>query len=227
MTVNLVFLFAVMSAFCPTFANIGGFMESRTYYYARVSSKEQNLDRQLDAFLSLGAHERDIITDKESGKDLNRPGYQALKQAILRPGDTLVIKSLDRLSRNKTDIKTELQFFRDNGIRLKVIDLPTTMMQLPEGQEWIFEMVNNILIEVLGTIAEQERATIRQRQAEGIAAAKAKGKHLGRPALKIPVDWNEVYASWMAGEITAKEAMKRTGLKRTSFYKLVARTQQP
>ena len=202
-------------------------MESRTYYYARVSSKEQNLDRQLDAFLSLGAHERDIITDKESGKDLNRPGYQALKQAILRPGDTLVIKSLDRLSRNKTDIKAELQFFRDNGIRLKVIDLPTTMMQLPEGQEWIFEMVNNILIEVLGTIAEQERATIRQRQAEGIAAAKAKGKHLGRPALKIPVDWNEVYASWMAGEITAKEAMRRTGLKRTSFYKLVARTHQP
>ena len=201
-------------------------MESRTYYYARVSSKEQNLDRQLDAFLSLGAHERDIITDKESGKDLNLPGYQALKQAILRPGDTLVIKSLDRLSRNKTDIKAELQFFRDNGIRLKVIDLPTTMMQLPEGQEWIFEMVNNILIEVLGTIAEQERATIRQRQAEGIAAAKAKGKHLGRPALVIPVNWNEVYASWRSGEITAKEAMRRTGLKRTSFYKLVAMTQQ-
>ena len=202
-------------------------MENRTYYYARVSSKEQNLDRQLDAFLSLGAHERDIITDKESGKDLNRPGYQALKHAMLRRGDTLVVKSLDRLSRNKADIKTELQFFKDNGIRLKVIDLPTTMMQLPEGQEWIFEMVNNILIEVLGTIAEQERATIRQRQAEGIAAAKAKGRHLGRPALEIPVDWSEVYASWMSGEITAKEAMKQTGLKRTSFYKLVARTQQP
>lgn len=202
-------------------------MENRTYYYARVSSKEQNLDRQLAAFISLGAQERDIITDKESGKDLNRVGYQALKQAILRSGDTLVVKSLDRLSRNKADIKTELQFFKDNGIRLKVIDLPTTMMELPEGQEWVFEMVNNILIEVLGTIAEQERTTIRQRQAEGIAAAKAKGKHLGRPALEIPVDWNEIYASWRAGEITAKEAMRRTGLKRTSFYKLVARTQQP
>ena len=128
-------------------------MENRTYYYARVSSKEQNLDRQLAAFISLGAQERDIITDKESGKDLNRVGYQALKQAMLRRGDTLVVKSLDRLSRNKADIKTELQFFKDNGIRLKVIDLPTTMMELPEGQEWVFEMVNNILIEVLGTIA--------------------------------------------------------------------------
>ena len=100
---------------------------------------------------------------------------------MLRRGDTLIIKSLDRLSRNKTDIKNELQYFRDNGIRLKEIDLPTTMMQLPEGQEWVFDMVNNILIEVLGTIAEQERETIRKRQAEGIAVAKAKGKHLGRP----------------------------------------------
>ena len=112
-------------------------MDTRTYYYARVSSREQNLDRQIAAFISLGAQERDIITDKESGKNLNRTGYQALKNAMLRRGDTLVIKSLDRLSRNKTDIKNELQYFRDSGIRLKVIDLPTTMMQLPEGQEWV------------------------------------------------------------------------------------------
>ena len=196
-------------------------MESRTYYYARVSSKEQNLDRQIAAFKALGAQEREIITDKESGKDLDRSGYQALKNAILRRGDTLVIKSLDRLSRNKTDIKNELQYFKDNGIRLKVIDLPTTMMELPEGQEWVFDMVNNILIEVLGTIAEQERANIRQRQAEGIEAAKANGKKLGRPALTFPANWNEVYTSWKAGEITAKAAMEQTGTKRTSFYKLV------
>ena len=168
-------------------------MNTRSYYYARVSSKEQNLDRQIAAFISLGAQERDIITDKESGKNLERSGYQALKNAMLRKGDTLVIKSLDRLSRNKTDIKNELQYFRDNGIRLKVIDLPTTMMQLPEGQEWVFDMVNNILIEVLGTIAEQERETIRKRQAEGIAAAKAKGKQLGRPSLAVPENWDEVY----------------------------------
>ncbi len=161
-------------------------MDSRTYYYARVSSKEQNLDRQLAAFKALGAQERDIITDKESGKSLERTGYQALKNAMLRRGDTLVIKSLDRLSRNKTDIHNELQYFRDNGIRLKVIDLPTTMMELPEGQEWVFEMVNNILIEVLGTIAEQERETIRKRQAEGIEAAKQNGRNLADPLLYSP-----------------------------------------
>ena len=99
---------------------------------------------------------------------------------MLRSGDTLVVKSLDRLSRSKADIHSELQWFKQNNIHLKVIDLPTTMMDLPPGQEWVFEMVNNILIEVLGTIAEQERLTIRQRQREGINAAKAKGKHLGR-----------------------------------------------
>ena len=121
-------------------------MDSRTYYYARVSSKEQNLDRQIAAFKALGATDREIITDKESGKDLERAGYQALKNAMLRRGDTLVVKSLDRLSRNKCDIHNELWYFKENGIRLKVIDLPTTMMDLPEGQEWVFDMVNNILI---------------------------------------------------------------------------------
>lgn len=196
-------------------------MDNRTFYYARVSSKDQNLDRQLAAFKALGADERDIITDKESGKDFNRAGYQALKNGMLRQGDTLVIKSLDRLSRNKRDIKTELEWFKDNNIRLKVIDLPTTMMDLPEGQEWVFEMVNNILIEVLGTIAEQERATIKSRQAEGINTAKAKDVKFGRPALQFPANWNEVYTQWKNGEITAKVAMEKTGTKRTSFYKLV------
>ncbi len=200
-------------------------METRTYYYARVSSKEQNLDRQIEAFKALGAKERDIITDKESGKDLNRTGYTALKNAMLRRGDTLIIKSLDRLSRNKTDIKNELQFFKDNGIRLKVIDLPTTMMDLPQGQEWVFEMVNNILIEVLGTIAEQERKTIKERQAEGIAAARKNGKKLGRPALVFPDNWKAVYADWKSGNITAKTAMELTQTKRTSFYKLVQMTE--
>lgn len=200
-------------------------MDSRTYYYARVSSKEQNLDRQIAAFTALGAKDREIITDKESGKDLERPGYQALKNAILRRGDTLVVKSLDRLSRNKADIHNELRYFKENGIRLKVIDLPTTMMDLPEGQEWVFEMVNNILIEALGTIAEQERETIRKRQAEGIQAAKAKGKKLGRPALQFPTNWKPVYTAWKAGQITAKTAMEQTNTKRTSFYKLVKLTE--
>lgn len=196
-------------------------MENRTYYYARVSTKEQNLDRQIDAFKKLGASDRDIVIDRESGENLNRVGYQALKSTMLREGDILIIKSLDRLSRNKADIYNELRYFKERGVYLKVIDLPTTMIISPNDQSWIFDMVNNIIIEVLGTIAEQERLTLRQRQAEGIATAKAKGKHLGRPSIKFPENWNEVYQIWSAGKITAKEAMERTGTKRTSFYKLV------
>lgn len=195
-------------------------MDNRTFYYARVSSREQNLDRQLAAFAALGASERDIITDKESGKDLDRRGYTALKTALLRRGDTLVIKSLDRLSRNKADIKNELQYFKDNGIRLKVLDLPTTMMECPAGQEWVWDMVNNILIEVLGTIAQQERETIHGRQAEGIAAAKSKGVTFGRPKAEKPDNWSAVMELWRSGEITAKKAMEMTGTKRTTFYKL-------
>ena len=196
-------------------------MDNKTFYCARVSSREQNLDRQIEAFKKLGAEEREVICDKESGKNLERSGYQALKHTMLRGGDTLIVKSLDRLSRNKTDIKSELQYFKDNNIRLKVIDLPTTMMDLPKGQEWVFEMVNNILIEVLGTIAEQERQTIRQRQREGIDAAKAKGKHLGRPKAQKPDNWNEIYSKWTAKEIAARQAMRMLGVSKSSFYRMV------
>lgn len=188
--------------------------------YARVSSKEQNLDRQL-LELKKYVPEENIVVDKQSGKDLDRPGYQALKGALgLRSGDTLYIKSLDRLSRNKDDIKNELEWFKKNGIRLMILDLPTSMIQVPDGQEWVIDMINNVLIEVLASIAQQERETIRARQQEGIDAAKAAGKHLGRPPLAVPPNFSQVINQWRTGEITAKEAMRLTGLKRSSFYKL-------
>ena len=198
-----------------------GELKSKSYYYARVSTKEQNLDRQLAAFRELGADERDIICDKESGKDLDRPGYRMLRDYMLRPGDTLVIKSLDRLSRRKEDIKNELRHFHDNGVRVKIIDLPTSMIEVPAGQEWVLDMVNNILIEVLGTIAEQERETTLKRQAEGIAAAREKGVDFGRPKAEYPSDWAQVYVAWTSGGISARMAMERMGLKKTTFYKLV------
>ena len=195
-------------------------MASKTYGYARVSTTEQNLDRQVMALMEQGIQERDIIIDKESGKNLDRQGYTSLKHSLLRQGDTLIIKSLDRLSRNKSDIKKELEYYKANGIRLKVIDLPTTMMELPAGQEWVFEMVNNILIEVLGTIAEQEREAIRARQAEGIALAKGRGVYRGRKEIEKPENWDSTIADWKNGLITATKAIEITGVKRTTFYKL-------
>jgi len=195
---------------------------NKIYGYARVSTTEQNLDRQVIALTGQGVTERDIIIDKESGKNLDRKGYTSLKNTLLRSGDTLIIKSLDRLSRNKKDIKNELEYFKDNNIRLKVIDLPTTLIDFADGQEWVMEMVNNILIEVLGTIAEQERETLRARQAEGISAAKNKGVYKGRKSVEKPDNWNEVIAEWKSGKITATKAIEETGIKRTTFYKLAS-----
>jgi len=204
---------------------------ARTYYYARVSSTGQNLARQLEAFRQMGATDREIITDKASGKDLDRTNYQTLKGQLLRRGDTLVVTSLDRLSRTKADIKGELQYYQQNGIRVKVLDLPTTMMELPEGQAWIGDMVSNIMVEVIASFAEQERLKIKTRQREGLDAmpldekgrriSTKKGTHAGRPDTPKPANWEEVMKPWKAGSITAREAMKRLGLSRSTFYRMV------
>lgn len=195
-------------------------MKNKKMGYARVSTNDQNLDRQL-AELVKYVPEENIVTDKASGKDFNRKGYQALKGALgLREGDTLVIKSLDRLSRNKADIKSELEWFTQNHIRLMIIDLPTTMIQVPDNQNWILDMINNILIEVLSSMAEQERDLIKKRQREGIDVAKAKGRHLGRPKVTYPENWDYYYRLWKSKQITAKLMMNKLSLKPTSFYKL-------
>lgn len=201
-------------------------MKGRIFGYARVSSKEQNLDRQIIQ-LQEYVMEENILVDKESGKDLKRESYQALKGSLgLRDGDTLVITSLDRLSRNKEDIKRELEWFQKKDIRIKILDLPTSLIEIPEGQKWILEMIQNILIEVLSSIAEQERLTIRKRQREGIDAAKKKGKHLGRPRLNMPNRFGAVYVKWKAGEITAKRAMNELEMKSTSFYRMVKKYEE-
>ena len=105
----------------------------KVYGYARVSTREQNLDRQIAALRQYIADERDIITDKESGKDFNRPGYQYLREVLLRPGDTLIVKSLDRLGRNKQQVKQELEYYKAMGVRVKIIDLPSTMADFPSS----------------------------------------------------------------------------------------------
>lgn len=193
------------------------------YGYARVSSTEQNLDRQIIA-LEKYVEKINIVTDKASGKDTERDGYQALKGRFgLREGDMLYITSLDRLSRNKEDIKKELRWFQEKKVRVKILDLPTTLIDVPDGQEWILEMVENILIEVLSSIAEQERLAIRRRQREGIEAARRKGKHLGRPRLQIPDNFEEIYIRWKEKELTAKKAMELLGMSRTHFYRQVKR----
>ena len=158
---------------------------------------------------------------------MNRPGYQALKTTLLRSGDALTVCSLDRLSRNKADIKNELRWFHEHEIRLRVLNIPTTLQDAPAGQEWVTNMVSNIMIEVLSAFAEEERRNIRSRQREGIEAKKnrADWEDYGRPHIQVPENWKQVLQSWKAREITAVEAMKLTGIKKTTFYRLVKETE--
>ena len=205
---------------------------AKTVGYARVSTKEQNLARQIDALKNFVSEDM-IVTDKASGKDLDRPGYQSLKHGIgkLTSGDTLYIHSLDRLSRNKEDIKNELKYYASIGVRVKVLDLPTTMIDYPIGQEWVLDMVNNILVEVLTSIAQSERERIKTRQNEGMNAmpiskngkriSTKTGREVGRPRVEYPENWEIIFNKWKSNEITAQKAMNELGLKRNSFYKLV------
>ena len=195
-------------------------MENRIYGYARVSSREQNTDRQIEALIRFGVPEQNIIIDKASGKDTEREGYQYLKRQILRRGDTLVIKELDRLSRSKADIKRELETFKEMGVRVKILDIPTTLTDFPPEQLWIQDMVTAILIEILGSIAENERMKIRTRQREGIEAAKRKNVRFGRPPKTLPENWREVMAAVKRGEMRPVDAMRELGISRSSFYRL-------
>ena len=195
-------------------------MENRTYGYARVSTREQNTDRQIEALIRFGVPEQQIIVDKASGKDIEREGYQYLKRQILRKGDTLVIKELDRLSRSKADIKRELENLKEMGVRVKILDIPTTLTDFPPEQLWIQEMINSILIEVLGSIAEAERLKIRTRQREGIEAAKRKNVRFGRPQKPLPANWQAVMATVKRGEMRPVDAMRELGVSKSSFYRL-------
>ena len=199
---------------------IGGFMDNRSYGYARVSSREQNEDRQLEALMRFGVSEQNIIIDKCSGKDTEREGYQYLKRQILRKGDTLVIKELDRLSRNKSDIKRELEQFKGMGVRVKILDIPTTLTEFPSEQMWVMDMINSILIEVLGSIAENERNKIRSRQREGIEAAKKKNVRFGRPSKPLPVNWREVLNDVRNGTKKPVEAIRELGISRSCYCRL-------
>lgn len=193
----------------------------KRYFYGRVSTKKQNLARQLEAARKYyDIADEFIFTDKQSGKNLDREQYLAMK-ALLEPGDEVVVLSLDRLSRNKADMKAELAWYRENGITVRVLNIPTTLIDFGEGQEWVRDMVNNILIEVMGAIAEQERETILERQAEGIEAmpvvdgkkVSAKtGRGFGRPKV-------DVVPELLPGE-TIVQACERLGISRRTWYRL-------
>jgi len=195
-----------------------------TYFYARVSTKDQNLERQLEVAKAYKQVDK-VFSDKQSGKDFEREQYQALK-AVVQPGDEVIVKELDRLGRNKEGIKAEIEWFRSRGVVLRILDVPTTLIDF-QGQDWIFDMVNNILIEVLGAIAEQERRKNKQRQKEGIDAMPVSngkrvslktGNPYGRPRREIS-DFEKILKKQKDGLITVVEACKELGISRTQWYR--------
>lgn len=201
------------------------------YGYHRTSTTDQHLDRGITEIETFCKNNNMILekiyTDQQTGKNFNRPRYQVLKEDILRAGDILIVTELDRLGRNKQDTLKELQYFKDKDIRVMILEIPTTTQDLSSLDnsmaKMIMETINNMLIELYATMAQAEIEKKEKRQQEGIAAKKARGEwaDYGRPKAQKPNNWNEVIELWKSGEITAVKAMELTGLKKTTFYKLL------
>lgn len=194
------------------------------YAYARVSSQDQNLDRQIDALKSYVSDQRCLITDKASGKDFNRPGYRTLvgtseTMPLLHSGDTLVITSLDRLGRDYESIREQYAYITQTlGVDIVVLDMPILNSCKEQGLEKRF--LASLVLEVLAFSAAKERQSIKSRQAEGIKSAHARGVKFGRPTVQKPDNWDSVYAEWQVGNITARAAQQMLGLKNSTFYRL-------
>lgn len=185
------------------------------YAYGRVSSAEQNEDRQLDAFCRLQVAAENIFLDKQSGKDFRRPAYRRLLKK-LKPGDLLYIVSIDRLGRNYQAIQEEWrQLTKDKHVDIAVIDMP--LLDTRQGKTLLGTFIADLVLQILSFVAQQERENIRERQAQGIAAAKKRGVRFGRPPKALPEKFAALYYAWLAGEMTADEAAAACGMAESTF----------
>ena len=197
-------------------------MGSQIYGYVRVSTKDQNLDRQLLAMREFGVDVNRIYQDKQSGKDFDRPAYLRLLKRI-RPGDTLVIKSIDRLGRNYDEILEQWRIItKEKQTAIVVLDMP--LLDTRQGRDLTGTLIADIVLQLLSYVAQTEREFIRKRQAEGIAAAKARGEHLGRRPKEKPDDYPAIYSLWKEGDISARHAAMRLGVNHKTFIKWTQQT---
>ena len=196
-------------------------MKHKKFGYVRVSSKDQNEERQIQNMKNLGIEDRDIFIDKESGKNMERENYQMLKR-LVRTGDTIVFDSLTRLGRNMNDTLEEFRYYEKHKVNLQFIKEPYINVNYTgeSTNDVIQSAIQKATLTILSAFAEKERIDIKQRQAEGIALARKQGKRLGRPPVEITEEFMDAYKEWKSGSITAVGAMKKYGIKRSSFYKL-------
>ena len=185
------------------------------YGYVRVSSKDQNEDRQMIALREVGVTDKNIFVDKQSGKDFNRPKYKRLLKK-LKTDDLLYIKSIDRLGRNYEEIQNQWRILtKDKKVDIVVLDMP--LLDTRRGKDLVGTFLSDIVLQVLSFVAENERSNIKQRQAEGIAAAKARGVRFGRPPATLPENFHQVYQQWNVGRIPGLEAAKMCGMPMSTF----------
>lgn len=185
------------------------------YGYIRVSSRDQNEDRQMIALKEVDVIEKNIFMDKQSGKDFNRPQYRKLLRKMKKE-DLLYVKSIDRLGRNYEEIIQQWrELTKEKGIDIVVLDMP--LLDTRRGKDLMGTFLSDIVLQVLSFVAENERSNIRQRQAEGIAAAKAKGVRFGRPPKPLPEEFHELYQKWKKGEITGIAAAEACGMPLSTF----------
>lgn len=193
----------------------------RTFFYARVSSADQSLERQLAAAKEIDIEEEYIFVEKASGKDFKRPEYQLMKR-MLRSGDALYIQSLDRLGRNKQMILDEWQeLVKDKQIDIAVLDMPLLNTMKYKDLNGIETLISDLILQLLSYMAEDERKRTRERQEEGIRIARQNGVKFGRKKYEIDETFKAVYPDWKQNKITAVEAMKRVGMKSNTFYRRV------
>lgn len=189
---------------------------SNTYGYVRVSTKEQNEDRQIIAMREIGVPEENIYMDKQSGKDFERPQYRCLVRRM-KKNDLLYIKSIDRLGRNYEEIQNQWRILtKEKGVDICVIEMP--LLDTRRGRDLVGTFLSDIVLQVLSFVAENERTNIRQRQAEGIAAAKARGVRFGRPSTPLPPNFLDVYQRWRAKKISVNQAAAECGMPRSTFF---------
>lgn len=187
------------------------------YGYVRVSATDQNEERQMLAMHAQGVPDRNIYMDQRSGKDFNRPQYRRMVKR-LQQGDLLYVLSIDRLGRNYDEIQRQWRILtKDIGIDVCVIDMP--LLDTRRSKDLLGTFVADLVLQVLSFAAHNERDNIRKRQAEGIAAARARGVHLGRPTLKLPPDFAEIVHAWERNELSTEEAAKRCNMSTTTFYR--------
>lgn len=186
------------------------------YGYVRVSTRDQNEERQLIALQKLSVAEKNIFMDKQSGKDFDRPAYKRMVRRM-KKDDLLYIKSIDRLGRNYGEILEQWQILtKEKEIDIVVLDMP--LLDTRRGRDLMGTFLSDIVLQILSFVAENERTNIRQRQAEGIAAAKAKGVRFGRPPLPLPDNFYEIHKAWRARKITLKEAAQACHMPVGTFY---------